>query len=286
MKMLSSLITTIFATLLVMSVPMICHAATSNQPTTIQIDVSSPAPKASKSNKATQQKPSANEEAVDPKRKLVARVVWVKGTFTATAPGSDTKRVLKTASNIYMNDTLLTDAASEAQIVFTDNSTMAFREGTKLYINDYNYAPKKQKDPESKSVGTYIVDLITGGFRTITGLVAKENPDDYKVNTPVATIGVRGTEFSVYYKDGKTFLKRYKGEPCISEGGQDKEMTNEQKKLCLDEKNKYAQASQGQEPEYVVAQPDVFEVDVEVVPVTFTDLINGGSGSSSGFCIQ
>jgi hypothetical protein len=58
--------------------------------------------------------------------------------------------------------------------------------------------------------------------------------------------------------------------------------------MCLDQNKRYAQvASAGSAPVALTKEPDVFNVDVEVVPVTFTntDTNIGGSGGS-GFCIQ
>ena len=42
------------------------------------------------------------------------------------------------------------------------------------------------------------LNLVSGGLRVITGAMAKSNPENYKVRTPVALMGVRGTEFSVF----------------------------------------------------------------------------------------
>ena len=232
----------------------------------------------------------ADQAAQKPEEKLedrvmVARVVWVKGMFTASMPGSTEKRELKTASYVYMNDTLKTGADSEGQIVFTDNSNMGFRPNTELYINQYNYDPKAKEAAKSK--GSYVMDLITGGFRTITGMVAKDNPDEYKVNTPVATIGVRGTEFSVVYeKDKGIFVKRIKGKPCVKNNGKGST------ELCLDAKNKYAQVENADSaPKVLVQDPDVFSVEVEIIPVAFAYILNNGGGGDAGgggggFCIQ
>jgi len=41
------------------------------------------------------------------------------------------------------------------------------------------------------------LSLVEGGLRVITGAMAKSHPDNYKVKTPVALMGVRGTEFAV-----------------------------------------------------------------------------------------
>jgi FecR protein len=243
-----------------------------------------------KADKDTATKDSAKVE----QRKEVAHVVWVKGSFYATMPGSDERRELKPSSKIYMNDTLITTAASEAQVVFSDNSLMAFRPETKFYINQYNYVPKT-KAKQEKSVGTYVMDLLEGGFRTVTGLVAKDNPDNYQVNTPVATIGVRGTEYSVVYtKGGQLYIKRYKGIPCVS----NKKAADKQKAdtVCLNQKDKFAEVDgESGSPAVVAKEPNVFSVEVEIVPVMFSSNAVGycgmsgcapGEGGSNGFCVQ
>ena len=43
--------------------------------------------------------------------------------------------------------------------------------------------------------------LLKGGFRSISGLIGKVNHDDYQVTTPVATIGIRGTDYLVVICD-------------------------------------------------------------------------------------
>lgn len=249
----------------------------------------------------TAKKDEKSKDGVPEGKTLAARVVWVKGSFSANMPGSADIRALKKADNIYMNDTLMTDTDSEAQIVFTDNSTMTFRPETKFYINEYNYSPKTNGKAEKKSAGKYVMDLVTGGFRTITGLIAKENPNDYQVNTPVATIGVRGTEYSIVYKtDTGLYIKRYKGTPCMSNGagagskGETKkgggDGATQKKDVCLDAQKQYGHADENTGPVAMVQQPEVFRTDVEVVPFDFNGFgsgsVNNQDGSSSSFCIQ
>jgi hypothetical protein len=40
-----------------------------------------------------------------------------------------------------------------------------------------------------------LLDLVKGGMRAVTGAIAQRRPEAYKVRTPVATLGVRGTEY-------------------------------------------------------------------------------------------
>lgn len=157
---------------------------------------------------------------------------------------------------ILISDTLFTNANSQAQIVFTDNTLITFRPDTKFSVDQYEFDAKSKK----KSVGKYIMNLLAGGFRTITGLIARKNPDDYQVNTPVATIGVRGTDFSVVLKDGQLLMAQYEGAPCLnSTTGQT---------LCLSKANPYgAVPAEGANPVQLATRPAVFETKELIEPV-------------------
>lgn len=215
----------------------------------------------------------------------VARVVWVKGTLTAVMPNSE-QRILQKQSVIYLGDMLVTDPTSQAQIVFTDNTLMTFREDTKFYVKEYSYNPKAKK---GGSVGKYVMSLIQGGFRTITGIIAKSNPPDYQVNTPVATIGVRGTDYAVYISNGQLFVGYYTGEPCVTS-------ENKTSTVCLDQQNPYVKVENATSiPVPVPIQPDGFKQKLEVLPAKITAFTGPGSmppdinmspkGPITSFCI-
>jgi hypothetical protein len=44
--------------------------------------------------------------------------------------------------------------------------------------------------------------LVRGGLRTITGSIGRVNRSAYRVTTPTATIGIRGTQFALFEGDG------------------------------------------------------------------------------------
>jgi len=122
---------------------------------------------------------------------VVGQMIWVRGNVQAI-DASNHARTLQRRSLVYEKDTIVTGAGS-AQIVFTDNSVVALREGTVFRIDQYKFNPSSPGDSR------YVAGIAKGGFRTITGLISKNNPEGYQVNTPVATIGVRGTDYSIYY---------------------------------------------------------------------------------------
>ena len=122
----------------------------------------------------------------------IGQVVWVKGSVQAI-DSSNQQRVLQRRAPIYEKDTIVTNSAGSGQIVFTDNSMVILKPGTTFRVDEYKY------NPSLPSGSKYVASIAKGGFRTITGFISKANPDGYEVNTPVATIGVRGTDYSIYY---------------------------------------------------------------------------------------
>lgn len=209
----------------------------------------------------------------------VGRVVWVKGTIKAVMQNNE-QRILQKMSVIYLHDTLITDEQSQAQIVFTDGTLMSFYPSTKFIIDQYAYKPNAKK-----SIGKSIMSLIAGGFRTITGLIAKKNPSDYQVNTPVATIGVRGTDYGVYIKNNQVFMVVYSGNPCIAA------KNKPDNRMCLDNKLKYAYvAGSDVAPVALTQQPDVFKEKLDIILMTIAPFESPSSGKSnsgtiSSFCI-
>jgi hypothetical protein len=91
---------------------------------------------------------------------------------------------------------------------------------------------------------------------------------------------VRGTEFSVVYtKGGQLYVKRYKGKPCVTNNG------NRQTTVCLNQQTQNAEVQNADTPPAIVQQPEVFETDVEVVPVTYANAFAIGN-PATGFCVQ
>lgn len=117
------------------------------------------------------------------------QIVWVSGTVKATYP-EQTPRILSRGAVIYEKDTIITDDKGSGQISFTDNSMLTLTPQSKLVVEQYYF--NQQKPLQG---GQTVLNLLKGGFRTITGFVAKGSPSNYQVKTPVATIGVRGTDF-------------------------------------------------------------------------------------------
>lgn len=119
-----------------------------------------------------------------------ARIEFTAGEVRAlSADGSS--RTLARGAQVGSGDTVDT-GSGRAQMRFTDGSLVSLQPQTQFRIDQYAFAGKPSEDRG-------FFNLIKGGLRTITGLVGKGNRSNYKLTTSVATIGIRGTEFSVAY---------------------------------------------------------------------------------------
>jgi hypothetical protein len=74
-------------------------------------------------------------------------------------------------------------------ITFEDNTRVQVNENSKLVIDDFVY------DPKSKG-GKLGAKVALGTVRYASGQIAKTTPQNVALNTPTATISVRGTDFT------------------------------------------------------------------------------------------
>lgn len=88
-----------------------------------------------------------------------------------------------------MLDTVVT-AKSKVLLTFEDNTTVKITEQSKLIIDDFVYDNKK-------GAGKLALKVALGTARYASGQIAKSNPQSVNIQTPTATIAVRGTDFSM-----------------------------------------------------------------------------------------
>lgn len=115
------------------------------------------------------------------------KVIAIKGRAVAQAQGKE--RTLKRGASVFSEDTIVVDSDSRAQLRMTDGSVLTLIPDTTYSIDSYNY--------ERGGGGVFASSVVRGGFRMISGSIGKQNPSEYTVKTPSATMGLRGTIFSV-----------------------------------------------------------------------------------------
>jgi len=205
----------------------------------------------------------------------VGQMVWVKGGVHAS--GEAGSRVLSRRSTVYEHDSITTDAGGSGEIVFSDTSLLTLRVGTAFSIDSYKFSKGNHSDDHST------LSVAKGGFRTITGLISKSNPSGYQVNTPVATIGVRGTEYDVYCGSNLQDVNSNGQNGCAFalESGSIY-VANSACQRDLDSSHRYAVAFSPSEcPELVSHRPAAFNYLVPIVKPP-----SGQSKVVSSFCLS
>jgi hypothetical protein len=89
---------------------------------------------------------------------------------------------------------------ARAVIKFQDGQIIALQSKTIFKVNSYKY---DQAAPEK---GESFFSLLQGGLRAVTGLIGNANKPGWKLATPTATIGIRGTDFLAVVNQG-VYLK-------------------------------------------------------------------------------
>jgi len=126
--------------------------------------------------------------------KSVGKLIFTIGKVIIIKPAGKQKRVRRGAK-IYEGDLLKTHKKGQAQIKFTDGARVSVRPNSEFKVEAYTY--NKANTQESKSE----LSLLKGGIRAVTGAIGKGNKKSYKMKAVVATIGIRGTDYSLMLCD-------------------------------------------------------------------------------------
>lgn len=92
------------------------------------------------------------------------------------------------------SDQIRTGKPAAVGIVLTDDTTISLGSNSELSLSNYAFEPKQSKFALS-------LKMIKGTFSYITGQIVKLSPDSARIQTPDATIAVRGTKLLVEIKD-------------------------------------------------------------------------------------
>jgi len=122
------------------------------------------------------------------------------GKVMALVPGASVLREGKTETlaihaGIRVSDTIQTDATGRVKILFNDDSSVNLGPNTTMDMSEY-------ADMGSKPA--FNVHVPQGVIRAITGKIVDQNPDGFRITTPEATVGIRGTIVSLRTSRGVT----------------------------------------------------------------------------------
>ena len=147
----------------------------------------------------------------------VGRVLFKYGNVTVDSANA---RLLRQGAMVDEGDVIVTGPKGYVQLLLDDGTKIAIRPNSSFEIE----ALEMPASATAPAVGAGITmkasfKLQKGGFRTLTGRIAQQNPSVYQVTTPAAIIGVRGTNYSTRLCAGDCGLGDDGLYVGVSEGG-------------------------------------------------------------------
>jgi len=142
----------------------------------------------------------------------IGQVVAMRGTVNADLQGDI--RALTIKSPVFQDDVIKTETRSRIQIRFKDNTIITLGVASTLHLKEYRWNEETKK-------GAFTHEVKEGVFRVLGGAITKASPETFKTETPVATIGIRGSLYRGRFRNGtlNVMLQGGKGINIINEAG-------------------------------------------------------------------
>jgi len=115
----------------------------------------------------------------------IGEVSSITGTVKATRLDGTTSN-LNNGDPVFQGDTIETVGSGAVGLVFLDKTTLSLSDGGKMVLDELVYDP-------ATGIGSMAVSMVEGAFSFISGEIAKTGPDAMTLETPVVTMGIRGT---------------------------------------------------------------------------------------------
>ncbi len=120
----------------------------------------------------------------------VARVWRLSGTVTATLADPAQPRTLNMGDAVFLGERIQAQAGGEAVLETGDSGYIALRPGSSFSVEQFAV--------HNQQTDHILIRLSQGGLRLLSGRIAQRNPKGYRIFTPTATIGIRGTDHEPY----------------------------------------------------------------------------------------
>ncbi|WEJ62763.1 FecR domain-containing protein [Thiomicrorhabdus lithotrophica] len=137
----------------------------------------------------------------------IGQITAVSG--TASIERNQTQIMAKAGLKIEEKDVIQTGDKTQVQIVFNDKTTVTLGSNTNFIVNKYEFGSLTNSQAE--------FGLTKGFLKSVSGKIGKLAPARFKIKTKTATIGIRGTTFTVVTNDKFTRLATFKGATYLTD---------------------------------------------------------------------
>lgn len=135
--------------------------------------------------------------SVQVRAEAAANVHFVSGYVAASAPGAADRQLAK-GDDVLRRDRIETADNGRVQMRFTDGGLVSLMPNSTFTVEEYFHDGGPDDD------ASLVFGLLKGGLRTVTGTIGRVQHDQYELKTPVATLGIRGTEYVAVLRPANT----------------------------------------------------------------------------------
>jgi hypothetical protein len=125
--------------------------------------------------------------ALTAESQVVGVIKTIKGNASVIRNQQTIPAVIGT--KLYINDALQTSQDSSLGLIFRDDSILTMGPNSRVVIDQFLFAPVEGK------LG-FLIKIMRGTITYLSGVIGRLSPATAKFDTPVATIGIRGTHFA------------------------------------------------------------------------------------------
>lgn len=216
-----------------------------------------------------------------PPPKPSAAVVMALSGQAKAIDGQGRERLLEKGATLYPGDKIVTADASLVQVRLHDGGYMSVRPNTEMVIDQFVF---DEKEPLGSR---FLVSLVRGGFRSITGLIGRSNPNGYQIRSATATIGIRGTDHEpVVVLDTPEAQAQVQAPPGLYDKVNDGETFITSKGVVLPLKRGdvgFAPLNTNVPPQVLLKVPEFYKIDLKTDAREPRDGADGGkSGGNTG----
>lgn len=131
-----------------------------------------------------------------PQGEAIGKITAASGEIIITR--ADGTRISVNAGDaVFPGDVLETGDGEGLGILLADGTSVAVGENALMILDELIYDPGAQE-------GSISLSVLKGLFTIVSGEIAKVDPEAMLVNTPHATIGIRGTQVGIDLGDGSS----------------------------------------------------------------------------------
>lgn len=134
---------------------------------------------------------------------MVGKFTAIDGRVDVLKPGEKRASPVSAGSPVSEGDIVRTKSGSFAEITFTDDTVLKLTQSTRVEIKEYLMAGNKRKNGALKLLRGKVRATVSKGLGRVIPVIYS-GPSTFRIETPTAVAGVKGTDFFVFYSMGAT----------------------------------------------------------------------------------